>query len=131
MTARRASDGPGGQVIFAVSMLLVLAALNVINGLAVLLKADWIVFARENAWLLDFAVWGWITLVLAFGQALVALGLLAGSEVARAAGILIAVISAVIAVFIIPIYPIWGVLTFVLTVLLVYSLTAARPKTQQ
>lgn len=130
MEARRTTTQRSGWVIFAVSMILVLAVLNIVNGLAVLLNADWIVFTRGAAWLLDFAVWGWITLVLAFLQALVALGLLAGSEIARKVGIVVAVISAVIAVFVIPIYPAWGVLIFLLTVLIIYSLTAAKPEMQ-
>lgn len=129
MTAEQGTQERSGWVVFAVAMLLVLAVLNVINGIAVVVNADWVVFNKGGAWLFDFTVWGVVSLVLGIIEALVGLGLLAGSEVARVIGIVIAIIAAVNAMFITPIYPAWGILAFVLALLIIYALTVGKSAT--
>lgn len=126
MTAQQSTGQHSGWVSFAVAMFFVLGAFNIINGIAVLANSEWVVFSQEGAWLFDFAVWGWVTLILGGVETLVGWGLLVGSEAARVTGIFMAVIAAVNAIFIIPIYPIWGILTFALTIPIIHALTAGK-----
>lgn len=111
---------------FAVTLFFVLGALNIIYGIAMLANSDWVVFTASGAWLVDITAWGWITLVLGVVEVLTGWGLLNQSELARVAGIAMAIVAAVNAVFVIPIFPVWGILAFALAIMVVYALTAGR-----
>lgn len=119
MTGTRRSGG----LMFAAMLFFVLGALNIINGIAILANAEWIVFTADGAWLFDFTVWGWITLVLGVIEVLVGWGLLNQSQMARVTGMVLAVIAAINAVFILPIYLWWGILAFVVSIIVLRALS--------
>lgn len=103
----------------------VLGGVNIIYGIAMLANSEFVVFTPEGAWLFDIAVWGWITLTLGVLQVLVGWGLTQGSELARVLGIVMGVIAAMNAFFVIPIYPVWGIIIFAVAILVVWALAAA------
>jgi hypothetical protein len=125
MTTGESGMSRSGGLIFAVTLFFVLGAMNIIYGIAILANAEWVVFTESGAWLLDFTTWGWITLLLGVLEVLTGWGLLNMSGVARGVGIVIAVIAAINALFIIPIYAVWGILAFAVSLIVIYALSAA------
>ena len=115
-----------GWVTFAMTLFFVLGGLNIIYGIAMLSNSDQLVFIQGGAWLIDITAWGWITLILGVVQVLVGWGLTTGNELARVVAITMGVIAAMNAVFVIPIYPVWGILAFALAIMVIYAVTAGR-----
>lgn len=124
MSTGLGSDRESGWTVFAIYLFLILGAVNIIHGIAILANADWVVFTASGAWLLDFTAWGWLNLVLGVLQLFIGLGLTNRREWARVTGITLAMLGAVIAVFAIPIYAVWGILAFTLSLLVLYGLSA-------
>lgn len=124
MTDTRSGNTAGFT--FAVSLFFVLGALNIIYGIAMVANSDFVVFTPNAAWLVDITTWGWITLAFGVLEVLTGWGLLRGSELARVLGITMAVIASLNAVFVIPIYPLWGILGFAVALMVIYAITAGR-----
>ena len=114
-----------GWTTFAIVLFFVLGAINIINGLAMLANSEFIVFAPEGAWLVDISVWGWITLLLGVLEVLVGWGLSSGSGFARIVGIVVAVLAAINAFFVIPIYAPWGIVAFAVAIMVIYGVSVA------
>ena len=114
---------------FAVVLFYVLGAINVIYGIAMLANSEFVVFTPGGAWLVDITAWGWITLILGAVEILVGWGLTTGNEMARVVGIALAVVAAVNAFFVIPIYAVWGILAFAVSVMVIYALAFDRAST--
>ena len=127
MASEEHSDN--GWVSFAGIMFALLGGVNVIFGLAILVNSEWVVFAPNSAWLLDFSQWGWAMLIVGVIQLFVGWGVMSGQSWARITGIVIAVLSALDAQIVTPIYRDWGLLGFVLAVLVIYALTVHGGKT--
>ena len=70
----------------------------------------------------DYTVWGWTHLILGILAAVSGLGLLAGSTAARVAGIVLAVISAILNLVFIAAYPIWSVIVITVDVIVIYAI---------
>ena len=121
------SEGHSGDVrwsSFAATIFLVLGAFNMIFGIAMIANSEWVVFAPNSAWILDISQWGWVTLIVGAIQVLVGWGVMTEANWARITGIIIAVVSAIDALLVVPIYPVWGLAAFALTVLVIYALSA-------
>lgn len=113
-----------GWMAFAMTLFFVLGAIDIIYGIAMLSNSEFVVFTASGAWLVDITAWGWITLIVGVLQMVVGWGLMTGSEFARVLGITMAVIAALNAFFVIPIYAVWGILAFALSLLVIYALSA-------
>lgn len=125
MTGSQTAADRSSWMIFAMTMFFVLGAIDIIFGIAMVANSDFVVFSADGAWLVDITAWGWITLLVGVLQVLVGWGLTTGSELARVLGITLAVIAAINAFFVIPIYPIWGILSFAVAVIVIYPLSSS------
>ena len=72
----------GGWIAFAGVMLIVVAILNIIDGIAAISRSKFFVASAQYV-LSDLRTWGWIILVIGVLQLLVALGIWAGNQLAR------------------------------------------------
>src|SRR3954452_7775783 len=91
----RAFDDGAGWVTFAAVMLLLLAALNIIDGIAAVSDST---FFTENAKFVfsNLNTWGWILIVCGVGQGLVGLGVWVRTSGVRWIGVAIAAANAVV-----------------------------------
>lgn len=112
-----------GWAVFAVAILLTVAAFQIFNGFAALLKDD-VYQVRPNGLPLhiDYSVWGWFHLGLGALAALAALGLLSGRMWARVLGVGIAWLSMMVNFVFIPAYPFLAVTVIVLDILVIYAI---------
>jgi hypothetical protein len=122
----RVYEDPSGWaswVIFGGVMLILLGIFHVMQGLVALVHDDFYLVTKNGLLLnFDFTSWGWIHLVLGVLIGLVGVGLLTGNTAARVAGVVLAVLSAVVNLLFIAAYPVWSVIIIALDVIVIYSI---------
>jgi hypothetical protein len=122
----RVYEDPSGWaswVIFGGVMLILLGIFHVMQGLVALVHDDFYLVTKNGLLLnFDFTSWGWIHLVLGVLIGLVGVGLLTGNTAARVAGVVLAVLSAVVNLLFIAAYPAWSVMVIALDVIVIYSI---------
>jgi hypothetical protein len=134
-----AADGYGyqdetageGWVLFAATMLGLLAVLNLVDGIAAVSNSTFFVGDAKFV-VSNLNTWGWILIVLGIGQGLVALGIGARVKGLRWFGVGIAGLNALAQLAIMPAYPFWALCLFTLDILVIYGLIVhgARPATR-
>ena len=116
-------SGWAGWVVFGGVMLILIGIIHLIQGIVALVNDDYYLVTRDGLVLnLDFTSWGWTHLVLGVLIGLVGVGLLAGNTAARVAGVVLAVLSAVVNLVFITAYPAWSVVVIALDVIVIYSI---------
>ena len=114
-----------GWVIFAGVVLFTIGCLNVIQGLAALLKND--VYTVTESGLLvtaDFTTWGWSLLIWGVLMILAGVGLFSGSELARWFGIVVVVVNLVAQFAYFSAFPLWSLVVIGLDFAILFALTA-------
>jgi hypothetical protein len=113
----------GGWITFAGVIIVIVAILNIIDGIAAISKSSF--FINDAKYILsDLRTWGWIVLAIGVIQLFVAYGIWAGNQVARWTGIVIVSVNAIAQLMFIPAYPFWALAIFSLDVLVLYGLAA-------
>ena len=126
-TTRRAGGTRGrgaegvGLVIFAAVMLLVTSFFNLIDGIAAIANSH--VFVANAHYVIgDLRVWGWTALILSILQLMAGLGVLAGNQVARWAGVGLVALNLIAQMFFIPAYPFWSLTIIAVDVVALWGL---------
>jgi hypothetical protein len=123
-----AQDGWTGWIVFAGFVILIVGAMDMLQGFVAILEDEYVVATREGLAILDVTAWGWATLV--WGALLIAagLGLLGGAGWARWLAIVAVGINAVQQTAFLAnypnAYPLWNILVVALDILVLYALTA-------
>jgi hypothetical protein len=112
-----------GWVTFAGVMLMILATLNVIDGIAAVSDSTFFV-ANAKFVVSNLNTWGWVLIICGVTQGLVALGVWARVGGVRWIGVAIASVNAIIQLLFIPAYPFWSLCLFTLDILVIYGLIA-------
>ena len=125
------TDEPAGSgwITFAGVMIIVVAILNIIDGIAAISRSKFFV-ANAQYVLSDLRTWGWIILAIGVLQLLVGLGVWAGNQLARWTGVFIVSLNMIAQLLFIPAYPFWSLAIFTIDVLVIYGLVAygGRPR---
>jgi hypothetical protein len=112
-----------GWMTFAGVVIMIVAILNIIDGIAAISKSNFFV-ADARYVFSDLNTWGWIVLGLGVLQMVVGFGIWAGNQLARWTGIVIVSLNAVAQLLFIPAYPFWSLSIFALDVMVLYGLAA-------
>jgi hypothetical protein len=93
-------------------------------GFVAIVNDDFYVVTQE--WIFEFSTtsWGWTHLILGVVVFLAGLGIFSGAVWARTVGVVLAVISGLVAFAWLPYYPVWGILFVTMSVLTIWALTA-------
>jgi hypothetical protein len=113
---------PGrGYVVFAIVMLAIVGALNVIYGIAAISDSE---FQVRDATVVisDLKTWGWVLTGLGVLQLAVAFGIHRQSELARWLGIALACGNALVQFMVLPAQPVWGLMVFFVDITIVWGL---------
>ena len=120
-----------GRVVFADILMIMMGACQAIVGLVALLDDDYFVVRPEGlAVNLDYTAWGWVQLLLGLFAFLAGLAIFAGFGVlsrptwARAVGITLAGVAAVVNYAFVAAFPIWATILIAIDVLIIYALAA-------
>jgi hypothetical protein len=113
-----------GLTVFAAVLLLMAGTFHAIAGVVALVNDQFYVVGQEYVFQFDVTTWGWIHLLLGALVAVAGAFLFQGAVWARAVGVTVAGVSAVVNFAWLPWYPIWSVLMIALAVAVIWALTA-------
>lgn len=130
-TVRQYSGAPAGTyaregegwVLFAGTVLAVLATLNLVDGIAAVSNSKFFVGNAEFVFS-DLNTWGWILIVVGALQGVAAAGVFLRWPAIRWMGVTIAALNAIIQLLFMPAYPLWALSLFTLDILVMYGLIA-------
>jgi hypothetical protein len=110
-----------GWTVFAGVMFFVAAAVNTLWGLAAVVNDD-LVAARELLFG-EVVMWGALSLTIAAAQLVIGALILLRQDAGAVLGIMLAVVSATVALITIGVYPLWSVVVLVVDGLIIYGLS--------
>jgi hypothetical protein len=114
-----------GMVVFGGLMMIVAGTFHAMAGLVGLFNDSyWLVPSSDLVVTVDYTTWGFVHLVLGVLAIAAGAGILAGQAWARVAGVVLAVISALVNIAFLAAFPLWAMLIIALDVLVIYALIA-------
>ncbi len=120
----RTRSNAAGWAVFAAVMMLVIGGLDALYGLAAILNNEVVIVGGHGVIVADITTWGWVTLILGLVLCLTGAGLLAGNSVARWTAVFVIAVNMILQLPWFPAAPLWTVLMIVLSVIVIYQLTA-------
>jgi hypothetical protein len=113
-----------GIAVFAGLVMIIGGSFQALEGLAAVVNDQWLVVRPEYIFAFDLTVWGVIHLLV--GLALLAIGifLLRGQTWARVAGMVVAVISAIMNFVFLPFSPLWAIMIIAVDMLIIWALAS-------
>jgi len=112
-----------GIGIFAGAALLTVGIFQFLEGVAAAAKDDVFVSTPNYVFEFDLTTWGWIHIVLGVVVAVVGGAILAGQRWALVAGIVLAILSALLNFIWLPYYPAWAILIIAFDIAVVWALS--------
>jgi len=124
MAQQQPSGWAVGWTYFAAFMMIMIGSFHVIAGLVAVVDDAFYTTPAEYLFQFDASSWGWIHMILGIVVLLAGFGLFAGAVWARTVGVIMALISAIVAFAWIPWYPIWSICLIAIAVSVIWALTA-------
>jgi hypothetical protein len=119
----RAEYDRAGWVAFTATMIALVGAFQIINGLTAIFRSGTYLVGRDRLVVdVDYTVWGWVHIVLGVLAVFAAFGLRRSQLWARFVGVAIASLSALTNVAFLPANPFLGVIVIVLDVVVIYGI---------
>ncbi|GAA1445980.1 DUF7144 family membrane protein [Leifsonia poae] len=110
---------------FAALVVLISGLFSVLQGIVALFAPDpYYVVAHGSLFVFDISGWGWWNLIIGILAVLASGGLFAGALWARIVVVILAILSAIGQLFLIPAQPWWSAILIALDVLVIYAVTA-------
>jgi hypothetical protein len=113
-----------GTTMFAAVTMMIVGALDALQGLAAIIKGEAYVVGSEYVYKFNVSTWGWINLLLGIVILLAGFSLLSGATWARVVGIVIAVLVIISNFMWLPYYPLWSIIVIAVSILVIWALTA-------
>jgi hypothetical protein len=114
-----------GWVIFAAAVMLTIGAIDIIQGLAALLKDETYLITESGLLVTtDFTAWGWSLIIWGIVLILAAGGLFTGKEWARWFAIVVIIVNGIAQIAWFPAYPLWSLMAIGLEGAVLFALTA-------
>jgi len=126
MEGRIQERQPTGWTVFAGMVLVIVGFLDALWGLAAILN-DQVVFVGnggQGVMVADVTTWGWVHLVLGSIVALTGMALFTGNSTARWIAVFFVTVEAILQIVYFPLAPLWAFLMIILSVTIIYQLTA-------
>jgi hypothetical protein len=117
-----------GWVVFAGIVMLMLATMNGIDGIAAVSNSK---FYSHGGYIVgDLNTWGWVLIGISVLQGLVGVGVMLKLRSVRWFGVAIAAVNAIVQLLFIPAYPFWSLALFALDLLVIYGLVVHGAREQ-
>jgi len=124
MTTKEPSGWAVGFTAFAGIMMIMMGFWWIITGLIGVFNSEFFVVTLRWIFQFDISTWAWIHLIVGIVILVAGFFLFQGAVWARTAGVIIAVIAAVLSFAWLPYYPIWAILFIVISIAVIWALTA-------
>ena len=117
------TSGAAGLTALAGILMVLLGGWWMITGFIAIVNDDFFVVTQE--WIFQFSStsWGWTHLILGFVVLLAGIGLFSAAVWARTVGVILAVVSGLVAFAWLPYYPVMGIIFVTMSVLTIWALT--------
>jgi hypothetical protein len=112
-----------GGVGFAGALLILIGGFQIIEGIAAISDDKFFRKPAHYALHVNPTTWGWIHLILGAAIVYTGISILRGANWAAVTGIVLAIFSAFIFFFAIPLYPFWAILIIALDVWVIWALS--------
>lgn len=113
-----------GWVTFAGVVAAIVAIWNILSGIAAIAKDDQTETLNEVLFGVNITAWGWFWLVIGVVQLITAYLIFARHPMGQILGVLWAVVSASLAVFMIFVAPIWALAVLAINMTVIWALVA-------
>ena len=113
-----------GIAVFAGLVMIIGGAFQALEGLAAVVNDQWLVVRPEYIFAFDLTVWGVIHLLVGLALLVIGISLLRGQTWARVAGMIVAVISAILNFVFLPFSPLWAIMIIAVDMLVIWALAA-------
>lgn len=117
-----------GISVTAACMLLILAAVSVLQGISALRSDEIYVAGVEYVYKFDTTTWGWVHVVLGVLALVVGVGLIMGTTWGRYSALGVAALVIVANFLSLPYYPGWSLVIIALSVVVIWALMAWQPE---
>jgi hypothetical protein len=125
MEAQSEVTGWVGWIVFAGTMMSLVGTFHVIQGLVALFDNGYYLVSQNGLVVsVDYTTWGWAHLIAGVVVLGAGLGLFTGRTWARAVGVIVASISAILNFAFIAAFPVWSLTIIALDVFVIYAITA-------
>lgn len=121
-TDRPTVTGWVGWVWFGGIMLVTLGLFQAFQGLIALLDDGFSVAVGDHLIAFDLTAWGWGHLIMGSLLIIAGVGVIAGTLWGRILGVIVAALSILAQLTIMPVYPIWALIVIVLDSFVIYAL---------
>jgi hypothetical protein len=113
-----------GWIVFAAVMMVTVGILHAIQGFVALFKDSYYIVTKNGfVATVDYTAWGWTHLILGLLVALAGVGLFSGRMWARAAAVVVALLSILANFLFTPAYPLWAITLIVVDIFVIYAIT--------
>lgn len=114
-------NGWVGWIGFASVMLYLAGFFHLIAGFVSLFNDKVYLVGENNLWVLDYTTWGWTHIIGGILLMTAASSLVAGKGFGRTVAVLAALVSALVNMLFIPVYPIWSLLIITINIFIIYA----------
>ena len=115
-----------GWIAFAGFMMVFTSFWNLMYGLGLIFKENWVAFSSEGAVFFDTTTWGWVLLLTAIVKFATGYGLLTGQGWARYVGIAIVSLNMFEHMAVIGSFPFWSFIVIAVSVFILYALIVPK-----
>jgi hypothetical protein len=113
-----------GIAVFAGVVLIIGGAFQALEGLSGIVHDKYLVVAPSTIYAFDLTVWGVIHLLVGLALLVIGVALLRGQTWARVAGMIVAVVSAILNFVWLPYSPLWAIMVIAVDILIIWALAA-------
>ncbi|MBW0273714.1 hypothetical protein ATM97_30865 [Nocardia sp. MH4] len=117
-----------GISITAACMLLILAAVSILQGISALLEDEIYVAGIDYVYEFDTTTWGWVHVVLGALALIVGVGLVLGATWGRYSALGVAGLVIVANFLSLPYYPAWSFIIIALSVVIIWAIATWKPQ---
>jgi len=120
-----------GFTMMAAILLMLSGTWNFLEGLAAVIRGGYyylntVNVATNYAYSLSVRGWGWFHLIMGVVVLAAGIGLLTDKTWARAVGVAVAAISAIVNFLYIPYYPVWSIMIIAIDAVIIWALLTPR-----
>jgi hypothetical protein len=113
-----------GIAVFAGVVMIIGGAFQALEGLSGMVHDKYLVVAPSTIYAFDLTVWGVIHLLVGLALLVIGIALLRGQTWARVAGMIVAVVSAILNFAWLPYSPLWAIMVIAVDILIIWALAA-------
>lgn len=112
-----------GWVYFAASLLILIGAMQIVQGLGAIFNPDFFVATSEEVFVFNIATWGWLHLAIGIIAISSGIGTFTGAVWARILALIVTAFAMLSSIAFITVFPFWSIFVLLVGAVVIYALT--------